>query len=141
MIRCIRLWSGPDGNSHFEEGTLDLESGPRGDMLSGKFPVASVSFQETNEDPVLGWHTDPVRQLVIMLGGSLEFTTHDGRFLLRSGDILFTEDTAGGGHNWTLHGGQPWRRIYAILDQMTVVPFRSAEPQSPDPMKDGVTQN
>jgi len=63
MIRCVRLWSGVDGNSHFEEGVIDL--GPRGDTLSGKFPIASVSFQETNADPKFGWHPDPARQLVI----------------------------------------------------------------------------
>ena len=124
MIRCIRLWSGRDGHSHFEEGVIDLESGPRGDTLSGKFPIASVSFQETNADPKLGLHPDPVRQLVITLSGMLEFTTHDGRFSLRAGDILFTEDTIAG-HDWTLLGDQPWRRLYAILDQATVVPFRS----------------
>jgi hypothetical protein len=93
MIRCIRLWSGSDDKSHFEEGVIDLEPGPRGDTLSG----------------------------------TLKFTTHDGRFSLRVGDILFTEDTTGAGHDWTLLGDQPWRRLYAILDQDTVVPFRPAE--------------
>ena len=129
MIRCVRLWTGDDRSSHFEEGVIDLESGPRGDTLSGKFPIASVSFQETNADPKLGWHPDPARQLVITLSGALEFTMHDGRFSLRAGDILFTEDTTGAGHDWTLLGDQPWRRLYAILDQGTVVPFRSTEPR------------
>ena len=27
MIRCVRLWTGDDGNSHFEEGSIDLEPG------------------------------------------------------------------------------------------------------------------
>jgi hypothetical protein len=128
MIRCIRLWSGLDGHSHFEEGVIDLELGPRGDTLSGEFPT-SVSFQETKADPKLGWHPDLARQLVITLGGTLEFTTHDGRSSLRAGDILFTEDTVAG-HDWRLLGDQPWRRLYAILDQVTVVPFRPAEPRS-----------
>jgi hypothetical protein len=128
MIRCIRLWSGEDGQSHFAEGVIDLEPGPRRDEQSGRFPIASVSFQETNADPKLGWHPDPARQLVITLSGALEFTTNDGRFSLRAGDILFTEDTVGG-HDWTLLGGQPWRRLYAILDQATVVPFRPTKPQ------------
>jgi quercetin dioxygenase-like cupin family protein len=129
MIRCIRLWSGADGKSYFEEGAIDLESGPRGDMLSGKFRIASVSFQETDADPKLGWHPDPVRQLVITLSGALEFTTHNGSFSLRAGDILFTEDTVAG-HDWKLLGEQPWRRAYAILDQATVVPFRPTGPPS-----------
>jgi hypothetical protein len=40
--------------------------------------------------------------------------------------FLFTEDTVAG-HDWKLLGEQPWRRLYAILDQATVVPFRPAE--------------
>jgi hypothetical protein len=79
-------------------------------------------------DGKLGWHPGPSRQLVITLSGGLQFTTHDGRFSLRAGDILFTEDTVAG-HDWTLLGDQPWRRVYAILDQVTIVPFR-AEPRS-----------
>jgi hypothetical protein len=97
-------------------------------VLSGKFPIASVSFQQTNSDPKLGWHPDPARQLVITLSGALEFTTHDGHFSLRAGDILFTEDTVAG-HDWKLLGEQPWRRAYAILDQATVVPFRPTDTQ------------
>ena len=94
MIRCIRLWSGQDGRSRFEEGVIDLEPGSRGDVVSSTSPIASVSFQETNADPKLGWHPDPARQLVITLSGALEFTTHDGRFSLCAGEILFTEDTS-----------------------------------------------
>jgi hypothetical protein len=129
MIRCIRLWSGRDGRSRFEVGIIDLKPGSRGDTVSSKFPIASVSFQETNADPKLGWHPDPARQLVITLSGTLEFSTHDGRFSLRPGDILFTEDTIAG-HDWKLLGDQPWRRLYAILDPAAIVPFRLVEPRS-----------
>ncbi len=31
MIRCIRLWTGGDQNSHFEEGLLDIEPGRNDD--------------------------------------------------------------------------------------------------------------
>jgi hypothetical protein len=124
MIRCIKLWTGADRKSHFQEGFIDLEPGVRGDALSGKLPIASASFHETDVDPKLGWHADPDRQLVITLDGTLEFETPDGRFTLRTGDILFTEDTSGAGHNWKMIGDQ--RRLYTILDPKTVVPFRPA---------------
>jgi hypothetical protein len=123
VIRCIRLWSGEDGQSHFAEGVITLAPGARGDALSGVFPVHSVSFQETEADPKLGWHTDPVRQLVITLAGELTFETRDGSFQLKPGDILFTEDTSGRGHDWKLIGSTPWRRAYAVLDPDTAVPF------------------
>ena len=98
-------------------------------MLSDKLPIASVSFHQTNLDPKIGWPPDPARQLVITLSGALEFMTHDGPFSLRAGDILFTEDTVDG-PDWKLIGEQPWRRMYAILDQATAVPFRPVEPRS-----------
>ena len=126
MIRCIKLWTGADQKSHFEEGFIDLEPGVRGDAISVKFPIASASFHETDVDPQLGRHPDLDRQLVITLSGELEFETPDGRFTLRTGDILFTEDTSGAGHNWKMVGDQPWRRVYIILDLKTVVPFQPA---------------
>jgi quercetin dioxygenase-like cupin family protein len=127
MIRCVRLWTGEDQNSHFAEGIIDLEPGLRGDMLSGKFPTAAVSIQETSADPKLGWHADAVRQLVITLSGKLEFATRNGVFRIDTGDVLFTEEKGGTGHDWKLLDGQPWRRLYAVLDAATVVPFKPAK--------------
>src|ERR1700746_2011995 len=126
MIRCIKLWTGADRKSHFEEGFIDLEPGVRGDALSGKFAIASASFHETDEDPKLGWHPDPHPQLVITISRTLEFDTPDGRFTLHTGDILFTEDTSGAGHNWKMVGERPWCRVYTVLDPNTVVSFRPA---------------
>jgi hypothetical protein len=124
MIRCVRLWTGDDHQSHFAEEIIDLETGPRGDMLSGKFPITAVSIQETNTDPKLGWHTDAARQLVITLSGALEFATRNGVFRLGAGDVLFTEEKGGTGHEWRLLDGQPWRRLYAVLGATTIVPFQ-----------------
>lgn len=124
MIRCIKLWTGADEKSHFEEGLIDLEAGARGDALSVICPITSVSFNETDADPKLGWHPDLDRQLVITLSGTLEFETTDGGFVLRPGDILFTEDRRGAGHNWKMVSDQPWCRVYTILDPNTVVPFQ-----------------
>ena len=125
MIRCVRLWTGDDENSHFEEGVIELDPGQRGDVLSGKLEVTTVSFQETASGGAFAWHTAPARQLVITLSGTLDFETRKGEhFMLRPGDILFAEDTAGGGHKWKLTDDQPWRRAYVILAPGTTVPFQ-----------------
>ena len=47
MIRCVRIWTAEDGNSSFEEGVIAMPQGERGDVLSGAFPVTSISFRET----------------------------------------------------------------------------------------------
>ena len=48
MIRCGRIWTGKDGNSLFNEGTVDLSKGERNDTLGEKMAAASISFRETN---------------------------------------------------------------------------------------------
>jgi hypothetical protein len=128
MIRCIRLWTGTDGNSHAEEGMIDLVPGAHGDLLSGALKVASASFQETPAGGHLEWHDAPIRQLVVTLSGTLDFVTRGGQhFTLAPGDILLAEDTAGSGHSWKLIDDAPWRRLYVVLERGAPVPFRRKE--------------
>jgi hypothetical protein len=75
MIRCIRLWTGSDDNSYFEEGIIDLSKGERGDILSSTVDVASISFRETRAGGAFEWHDAPARQFVITLSGTLDFQT------------------------------------------------------------------
>lgn len=129
MIRCVRIWTGDDRNSHFEEGFIDLKPGQRDDVLSGTMATTTVSFEETASGGAFAWHTAPVRQLVITLSGTLDFQTREGEhFLIRPGEILYAEDTAGSGHSWRLTDDQPWRRAYVVLQPETAVPFRASKP-------------
>jgi quercetin dioxygenase-like cupin family protein len=126
MIRCVRLWTGEDRNSHFEDGHIVLAAGARGDLLSGKLAVTSISFQETKSGGTFAWHHAPIRQLVITLSGTLDFQTREGEhFILRPGNILLAEDTVGSGHSWRLTDDQPWRRAYVILAPGVPVPFQA----------------
>ena len=130
MIRCVRIWTGDDQNSHFEEGIIDLEPGKRGDVLSGTMTTTTISFEETASGGAFAWHTAPIRQLVITLSGTLDFQTRAGEhFFIRPGDILLAEDMAGGGHSWRLTDDQPWRRAYVILQPGAAVPFRASKAQ------------
>ena len=127
MIRCVRIWTGEDQNSHAEDGWIELEPGAHGDLLSGKLGTSHASFQETRSGGTLAWHTAPVRQLVITLSGTLDFQTRGGQhFMLKPGDILLAEDTSGGGHTWKLVDDQPWQRVYVVLEPDVPVPFKSA---------------
>lgn len=132
MIRCVRLWTGADGKSHFEDGVVELARGARGDALSAKLRVDAASFHETDADPKLGWHPDAARQLVMSLSGTLRFETADGSVTLRPGDVLFTEDTSGTGHNWIMTDAEPWRRLYTVLEPGAEVPFRSEQRRAGD---------
>lgn len=126
MIRSVRIWTGDDGNSHFEEGVIDLEPGQRGDLLSGKMAATTISYQETVSGGAFAWHTAPAVQLVVTLSGTLDFQTREGEhFIIHPGDILYAEDTVGTGHSWRLTDDQPWRRAYVVLERGARVPFRA----------------
>lgn len=124
LIPCIRLWTGKDLNSHFEEGWIALKPGARGDFLSGEIPAVKTSFQETATSGSFAWHEAPVRQFVITLSGRLDFQMKEGlHFELTKDKILLAEDTTGSGHAWKLIGNEPWRRIYVVLAPEAKVPF------------------
>ncbi|MFO1144915.1 MAG: hypothetical protein U1E59_21550 [Amaricoccus sp.] len=105
-LTAIRLFTGPDGQSHVERVALPADG----------LPATGVRFAETPAGSDLDWHAAPIDQYVVTLSGTLEFVTRDGEsFLLRPGDVLLAEDTAGTGHRWRLVDDQPWRRVYVTL--------------------------
>ncbi|BBY60812.1 cupin domain-containing protein [Mycolicibacterium sarraceniae] len=124
MIRCVRLFTGADQQSHIQIGSLDLTPGRNDDLVSAAISTSHVTAEETATGGTLAWHTAPVRQLVVTLAGTLVFTTRDGQeFTLAPGDVLLAEDTVGSGHQWRLVDDEPWRRIYIVLADGVTVPF------------------
>ena len=113
MIRLVRLYTGSDGQSHFEDSSVPLTPSDARDALTGKAPATAVYFEETVAGSKLDWHNDPHRRYVVTLAGTVEFETRTGAiFLIQPGDILLAEDETGGGHRWRLLGDEPWRRVY-----------------------------
>ena len=128
MIRCVRLWTGDDQNSHFEEGFIDLTEGMRGDAVGKPVQVTELSFQETRSGGSYEWHQDPVPRFVITLSGTLEFEVKSGAtFTIRPGDILLAQDNTGSGHKWRLIGDEPWRRAYVVYDEDADLRFTPAK--------------
>jgi len=111
------MYTGDDGESHFEK--LDLELIPHGDAvaLSSLQPCDEVQFAETGSGGGYDWHNAPRRQYVITLSGTLRFENRLGDAQeIRPGDILLAEDCTGGGHKWKLIDENPWRRCYVHLE-------------------------
>ena len=116
MIRCVRLFTGDDGQSDFEVGQLQFGTAKQGDLTTLMQTARSNSFQETQSGGSFDWHEAPTDQYVVTLKGELEFETRTGKhFKLYPGDVLLAEDTSGGGHRWHLVNNEPWLRAYVIL--------------------------
>lgn len=116
-MKIARLYTGSDGESHFEDIEIILED--RGDVgkLSQLQSATGIIFRETRPDYNYAWHTAPRRQYVIMLNGEVEIEVGDGttrRF--GPGDILLAEDTTGRGHRSRAVNNQPRTSIFITLD-------------------------
>lgn len=124
MIRCVRMWTGEDGNSLFEEGTLQMKEGERGDFIGLPIPVNKLYFRETTSGGSFDWHKDPVPRFVITLSGTLEIETVSGEtFRINPGDILLAQDNTGTGHKWRLVDESPWIRAYVDYDDASDLTF------------------
>jgi quercetin dioxygenase-like cupin family protein len=107
MINAYYLYTGPDGNSHVQRGSI-----AEGALVEAE----SIHFKETPPHSSFDWHNDPTPQYVITLAGVLEFTTVGGEtFTIHPGDILLAVDHTGSGHKWRLTNDEPWKRAYVIF--------------------------
>ncbi|WP_363325416.1 cupin domain-containing protein [uncultured Methylobacterium sp.] len=125
----MRLWTGDDGNSCFEEGHVEIGEGLHGKASGLPIAVTELSFQETASGGSFAWHRDPQPQFVITLSGTLEFEVKSGAtFTIRPGDVLLAQDDTGSGHRWKLVGTDPWRRAYVVYEPGTAIRFVPTDP-------------
>ena len=103
-----RLYSGSDGESHFEAMKIPLKDFEGLFECSDLIPAKGVIFQEASNNKDHGWHNAPQKQYVITLTGQIEIEVGDGsKRVFSAGDILLAEDSTGRGHitrpNRTMH--------------------------------------
>ena len=116
-MKIVRVYTGDDGASHFED--LDIELEDRGAMgrISELWRGKGVIFREVDGDYALDYHTAPRRQFVINLTGSVEIEVGDGTVRrLGPGAILLAEDTTGQGHISRAVDGEPRTCLFVPLD-------------------------
>jgi hypothetical protein len=112
-VKYVRLFAGPDGESHFEELTLDLNlrsaAPPAPPLLVSDWQSAErMNFASF---PV-GWRGEDVRAakptFVTWLAGSCAVQTSDGEIRhFHVGDVVLVEDSTGKGHCTWNEGDNP----------------------------------
>jgi len=116
-MAVVRIFTGPDGKSHFEDVRVPLKDGGKIGFLSERVAATGIVFRETGADYNYDFHVAPRRQFVVNLEGEVEIEVGDGsKRLLRSGDILLAEDTTGQGHISRAVAGKPRRSLFVTLD-------------------------
>lgn len=111
-----RIFSGDDGQSHFEELDLALAISDAGAM-STKIPIESMFFRDTTEagPEVWDFHVAPRRQFAIHVIGRTEIEVGSGeKRRFGPGDVLLADDQTGQGHiSREIEG--PRFQVFAVL--------------------------
>ena len=93
-MRIVRVYSGDDGESHFQDLTGD-------EFAKLVFPIGGgdINLNQRTSPSFSDYHTAPRRQYVVNLSGTAEFEVADGtKVQLVAGDVLVAEDLTGHGH-------------------------------------------
>jgi len=115
-MQIVRIYTGADGRSHFEDLTVELDDLGAIGRISSAWGATGVQFREVDGDYHLGFHRAPRRQLVVNLTGSVEIEVGSGeRRLLGPGSILLADDTTGEGHISRNVGGEPRTCLFVHL--------------------------
>lgn len=116
-MKIVRIYTGPDNQSHFEELQIPLKDSGKVGFLSELTKATGVLFRETGGDYNYDFHTAPRRQYVVNLEGEVEIEVGDGsKRILRAGDVLLAEDTTGQGHISRAVAGKPRKSLFITLD-------------------------
>lgn len=99
MIKLTRIYTGPDGQSHFGEAEIPIEDKPGIGRQTESLKATEVFIRHHEGRHESEWHRLPQKQLVILVEGELEVEIGDGtKRRFKAGDVFLCEDTTGQGH-------------------------------------------
>jgi len=105
-LMMTRLYTGPDGQTHFEETEAKFTPGNNNDVFK-LMSITSAELHRAAPGTVIDWHTAPRRQYVITLSGQGEIEVAGGKkFTVGPGHIDLVEDTTGKGHITRVTGNE-----------------------------------
>ena len=122
-MKVIRVYAGGDGESHFEEVDIEVQSQSGIGRLSKLIRGPGMMCREVDGDYDLDFHQAPRRQFIVNLRGAVDITVGSGETRrLAAGDILLAEDTTGRGHKSRAVDGRPRSCLVVPIDEDVTLP-------------------
>jgi quercetin dioxygenase-like cupin family protein len=98
-MAIIRLYTGSDQKSHFDEIELRFENRGNQSETAELLPGSGIIVRRFEAGRANPWHHAPGRYAVFTLSGGVDIEIGDGTVRrLGIGDILIAEDLTGQGH-------------------------------------------
>jgi len=117
VFKYCRLYTGPDGESHFQDVEIQLSQSEGIGVRSETIAASGFFFR------VAGGKSNPNRQnalrrqFVVLIEGTFEvMVAKNTKRRFKTGDILLAEDVTGRGHITTSVDNKPWKAVFIPLD-------------------------
>ena len=115
-LMMTRLYTGSDGQTHFEETEAKFTVGGNNEVFK-LMAITGAELHRAAPGTVIDWHTAPRRQYVITLSGQGEIEVAGGKkFTVGPGHIDLVEDTTGKGHLSKAIDGKIRNCIFVPID-------------------------
>ena len=106
-MQVVRIYTGEDGESHFEELDLPYEKIADAERTAMQ-EATGIQFRRTSPGTFHDFHVAPRRQYVITLEGQAEIGLGDGtKRIFNAGDVELADDLTGRGHTTAAVGDKP----------------------------------
>ena len=103
-MQVVRLYTGDDGESHFEDLDLGYEQVANAQATAMK-SVTGLQFRKSPPGRSSDFHNAPRRQFVITLEGQAVIGIGDGtKRIFNPGDVMLADDLTGRGHTTGVYG-------------------------------------
>ncbi len=110
-VHMIRLYTGADGLSHFEQ--VEVSFTQEGGTGSSPLKMGDSFIVREPSGYFEDWHNADARRYVIAISGKAEVeVSGGGKFAVEPGQICLAEDLTGKGHTFRVVGDQPWVALF-----------------------------
>ena len=100
----VRIYTGEDGESHFEDIDLPYEQMETSERTAVE-NAENIHFRRYQPGSFIDWHPAPRRQYVITLEGQVEVGLGDAtKRIFSAGDVLQADDLTGQRHTTAVYG-------------------------------------
>jgi len=110
-----RVYTGDDGQAHFEE--METDDFPNPESLLN---VTGIRFRIQQPGAFSDWHQESRRNYIITLSGEGELGIGDGTLrTIRPGEVMLVEDLTGQGHTTRVTSSEPRITAQIPLENQT----------------------
>ena len=111
----IRVYTGADGQTHFED--LETDTFPNPESLEN---VSGIRFRVQDPGVFSDWHQESQRNYIITLSGEGELGIGDGTLRrIKAGEVMLVEDLTGQGHTTRVTSTVPRVTVQIPLTHQT----------------------